>query len=400
MKPMQAKGESIQVKTYRCWTSLEERIPAWRKILNEDHNLSVFTAPEWLDSWWKTFGANRQLASFTFADASGKLRGIVPLYLSRVRDPIFGVLNYLRLVGDGSGDSKNLDFITPAGFEDACAHAFIRWLELQSDWQVCCLGPFSENSRTVRVLARQLELAKWPVMFGTSGNAAISLPATWQAYVESLGPEFRPLVTRYPRRLSNRYHVRIRRCENLNELWSSLDILFALHQKRWNRVNQPGSFSSETRREFYRDMAEAFLRRGWLELWLLELNATPVAAQFCFRYRDTAYVLQEGFDPDFAKDKVGYALRAAMLKYFIDSGTKRYDFLEGFSIHKQAWGAKPGRYLSVSFARPTYLGRNYITCNKLASVSKEWFRDHLPYKVWNALSWMKVHTSRPVGLGE
>jgi CelD/BcsL family acetyltransferase involved in cellulose biosynthesis len=198
-------------------------------------------------------------------------------------------------------------------------------------------------------------------------------------------------VTRYPRRLANRYHVRIYRCENLSELASGLKVLFFLHQKRWNRASQRGSFGSRARREFYGGMAEAFFRRRWLEFWFLELNGAAVAAQFCFRYRDSAYVLQEGFDPDFAHDKVGYALRATMLQYFIHLGIKRYDFLEGFVSHKYVWGARPGRYLNLCFARPTHFGRHYITYTKLASSSKEWLRDHFPSRAWNALYQLKTY---------
>jgi CelD/BcsL family acetyltransferase involved in cellulose biosynthesis len=103
-------------------------------------------------------------------------------------------------------------------------------------------------------------------------------------------------------------------------------------------------------------------------------------------------VLQEGFDPDFATDKVGYALRAAMLQHFIGTGTKRYDFLTGLAAHKEDWGAEPGRHLNLCFARPTCFGRSYITCNTLARGSKEWLRGHLPHRLWHGLSWMKMHT--------
>jgi glycosyltransferase involved in cell wall biosynthesis/CelD/BcsL family acetyltransferase involved in cellulose biosynthesis len=394
------KDQSVQIATYRSWAQLEERIPAWRNILNKNPQLSIFTTPEWLGSWWKVFGSNKQMVALVFASESGELRGLAPLYLDHLRDPVFGNLNCLRLMGDGSGDSENLDFIIQPGFQEACTQAFLRWLEDQPDWDACCLNTLSENSLAARALAPQLQAAKWPLMVGTSGNAAISLPKTWQSYVEGLSPHFRPLVTRYPRRLANRYRVRIYCCENPSELISGLEVLFSLHQKRWNRMNQPGRFDARARREFYWHMAEAFLRRRWLEFWFLELNGAAVAAQFCFRYHDVAYVLQEGFDPDFAADKVGYALRAAMLQYFIHLGMKRYDFLEGFAAHKRDWGAESGKYLSLCFARPTRFGRHYIICSKLASGSKEWLRYHLPSRVWHAFHWLKMHTYGQVGLSE
>lgn len=390
-KAMNAKDQSIHIWMYSSWAQLEERIAGWQNILNENHELSIFATPEWLGSWWKVFGLNKQMVTLAFTNESGELRGLAPLYLDHSRDPVFGNLDHLQLVGDGSGDSDNLGFIIQQGSEEACMQAFLRWLEDQTGWDTCCLNRMPQNSAAARALMRQIQAVKWPLVLRTSSNAAILLPGTWQSYVETLSPSFRPLVSRYPRRLANRYHVRIHRCENFSELGPGLKVLFSLHQKRWNRVSKRGSFCSAARREFYWGMAEAFFRRGWLELWFLELNGEAVAAQFCFRYRDSAYVLQEGFDPDFAHDKVGYALRAAMLQYFIHLGIKRYDFLEGFVSHKHAWGARAGRYLNVCFARPTSFGRHYITYTNFASGSKEWLRDHFPPRVWNALYQLKAY---------
>jgi len=46
-------------------------------------------------------------------------------------------------------------------------------------------------------------------------------------------------------------------------------------------------------------------------------------------------------------DKVGYALRAAMLQHFIAAGIKRYDFLGGLATHKQKWGCGARRLLNL-----------------------------------------------------
>jgi CelD/BcsL family acetyltransferase involved in cellulose biosynthesis len=160
--------------------------------------------------------------------------------------------------------------------------------------------------------------------------------------------------------------------------------------KRWNSVNQPGSFGSPERKVFYSQMAESFLRKGWLELWFLELNGAAAAAQFCFRYGDTVHGLQEGFDPQFAQDKVGYALRAAMLRHFIETGARKYDFLGGLAPHKQKWGAEQGTYLNLSFARPRSLGRCYLSCSNFAGQSKSWLKKNLPSSAWNGLHRLKL----------
>jgi hypothetical protein len=306
-KSVKAKDQAVRITTYHSWAQLEEIIPAWENILKKNPALSIFSTPDWLGSWWKAFGSNRQMLTLAFWNETGELVGLAPFYLDDSRFLLVGRLKCLRLVGDGSADSDHLELIVQTGFEEACGQALLRWLTDHPTWDFCCLNTLPENSATARVLLRQLDEANWPLMLESCPNAAVHLPESWQSYVKSLAHHFRPLVTRYPRRLANRYEVRIYRCEDLAEIPAGLEKLFSLHQKRWNRAKQPGSFGSRARRNFYLDMAQAFLRRGWLELWFLELNGAVVAAQFCFRYLDNAYILQEGFDPDFTADKVGYA---------------------------------------------------------------------------------------------
>jgi hypothetical protein len=335
------------------------------------------------------------MLTVAFRSSNCELVGLAPLYLADAGSKPFGKLKCLRLIGDGSGDSDNIDVIARPGFEQPCAEALLKWLANQPGWDICILNMLPSHSMMARNLSHQLRVAKWPLAVDSTPNAAIQLPSSWESFLAQLHGDFRPLVTRYPRRLANRYRVRIHRCGNLQELDRSLDTLFALHQKRWNYANESGSFGCAKRRRFYRLISESFLQKQWLELWLLEVNGIDVAAQFCFKYRDTAYVLQEGFDPNFGNDKVGYVLRAAVIRHLIDSGIETYDFLGGFNSHKQNWGARPGSYLTLTFAAPYTTGSYFLISRKLVKQGKEWLRQRLPSPVWKMLHWAKCKLVPP-----
>jgi CelD/BcsL family acetyltransferase involved in cellulose biosynthesis len=389
-KFIKLENQTLRVTTYYSWEKLEEWIPSWDAILQENPSLSIFCTPEWLGSWWKAYGKNKRMIALAFSTEGNALVGLAPLYLDEVQSPPFGKLACLRLVGDGSGDSDGLDVIARPGFERSCAQALLHWLIGHQKWDVCSLNTLAQNSAVAKALMHELAGARWRLLASSYPSSAIHLPGSWSQYLEQLSSGFRPLVTRYPRKLAGRYQVYIRRCENADDLAVGLEILFSLHTKRWNLANQPGSFGSEERRVFYEFMSRSFLRRGWLELWLLELNGTAVAAQFCFRYGDTVSILQEGFDPKFAADRVGYALRATMLKHFIETGVRQYDFLGGLAAHKQKWGAEPGEYLNLNFARPGSLGSLYLSSTNALTKGKEWLRTKLPAPAWSALHWLKT----------
>ncbi len=391
---IETERQAIRVSTYDTWSQLEERIPTWEAILRDNASLSIFSTPEWLGSWWKAFGAGKRVIGLAFSNQDDKLVGLVPCYLEQRQSSFLGKLAWLRLIGDGSGDSDNLDLVIRPGFERACAQAFMQWLKTHQHWDICTLNTMPDGSKAALALMEELKRAKWTYLAEKSPCSAMELPSSWPLYLESLSPAFRPLVTRYPRKLAQRYEVRIDRCDSPDALSRRLEILFELHKKRWNLVNQPGSFGSRERREFYRAMGESFLRKGWLEFWLMELSGAPAATQYCFRYRDTVYILQEGFDPRFAADKAGYALRAEMMKHFVETGVKRYDFLGGFAPHKHNWGAKPGAYLNLSFARPGSAGSLYLSSMNSLAKSKEWLRGKLPAPAWSFLHWVKLENRR------
>jgi len=122
-----------------------------------------------------------------------------------------------------------------------------------------------------------------------------------------------------------------------------------------------------------------------LQFWVLELDGNIVAAQFGFRYADTVFSLQEGFDPDYSTDSVGYVLRSQVLKNLIPDGVRRYDFLGGIDDSKTRWGAQVKSYLDIEFARPLTRASLHLTMKYKTAETKAWLRKRLPPSVLRAL---------------
>jgi len=369
----------------RTWEALEQFRERWNSLLRANPAASIFQTPEWLASWWQAYGQNRDLFALVFADSTGATVGIALLYAEQTR--FLGLsLTTLRMVGAGSGDSDGLDFITAPGHENACAKAFMAWFAGQKSWQVCALETLPQHSPVAACLSREARESGMRIDFTLTPNFIIDLPSTWPQYVDSLDSSFRPLLTRYPRRLQSRFTVKFSRCEDVNSLKARLQTLFDLHQMRWTGRGEIGAFAGNERRDFYYRMATAFLQRGWLEFWQLELNGETVGAQFCFRYNDTVSLLQEGFHPKYAAEKIGYALKAHFLEEMIRTGARRYDFLGGADPYKSKFGAHQENYLNLFLAGPSKLGRLYLQVQKKKRGFKVWLKRKLPTGVVAALS--------------
>jgi CelD/BcsL family acetyltransferase involved in cellulose biosynthesis len=305
---------------------------------------------------------------------------IAPLYLERSSQ--FGITTTtLRLVGAGSGDSDDLDFIVLPGYEARVAQAFVEWFHSQELCDVCALETLPDESMLAGNLCGLIQQRKWKLTAEELPHSYVDLPRTWTEYLETLASDFRPLLTRYPKRLQSRFSVDISRLQKPEGLASGLQTLFTLHQMRWTGRGEPGAFSDPQRRDFYSRMASAFLQRGWLEFWSLRLENEIVATQFCFRYRHTVSLLQEGFNPKYTAEKVGYALRAHALQEMISTGARRYDFLGGADAYKARFGSTQGKYLSLYFAGPSWKGRLVLMARQRSRALKTWMKTHLPARV-------------------
>jgi hypothetical protein len=244
---------SISVRICRTWDELEEFREQWNILLQANPSSSIFHTPEWLAAWWQAFGRNRSLLCLLFADPHGATVGILPLYADRTH--FLGLpLTRLRMVGAGSGDSDGLDFIVYPGHESQCAEAFIGWLAGQKDGHVCELETLPQKSLVAQSLFRRIQEVGWNIDSTLTPNFVVDLPATWPQYLSSLESSFRPLLTRYPKRLRSRFSVKFTRCEKVEDLKERLPMLFDLHQMRWTGRGEVGAFARADRRDFYQRM--------------------------------------------------------------------------------------------------------------------------------------------------
>jgi len=383
----------LQVRIVRKWNELEAIRPAWESILQGSGVLTIFSTLEWLGAWWQAFAKDRELIAPVFSNSADEVVGVVPLYVDSIEPTLPFRVRRLRFVGDGSEDSDNLDLIIRRGYEASCAQALLSWLESNPLWDICELNTLPLDSAAVPSLVSDLKRRRWTHRRLERPRSRIPLPDTWESYLlKTISNKEKTKIGYYTNRLEKHFQVSLAKCEDAQALPAALATLFELHQKRWQLKGRPGAFASAQRRELYYNMAAFFLKRGWLEFWILQLGGKPAAAQFAFRYRDVVYSLQEGFDPAYSSDRVGYVLRAHVLKMLIRQGIRQYDFLGEEDPSKNRWGAQVGSYADLHFARPITQGAIYLRMDQTTRAVKNWLRANLPAPVLRAI---RNHKSSP-----
>ncbi len=102
------------------------------------------------------------------------------------------------------------------------------------------------------------------------------------------------------------------------------------------------------------EFAAAAERRGWLRLWIAEIDGEPVAAWYGWRFAGSEWYYQAGRDARFDELSLGFVLLAHTVREACADGVAAYRFLDGAEPYKwrfasadleaesRAFGAGPG----------------------------------------------------------
>jgi CelD/BcsL family acetyltransferase involved in cellulose biosynthesis len=281
---------------------------------------SVFGTWEWQSLWWEHFGAGRELRLSTARGSDGQLQSILPFYLWRARP-----LRIVRAVGHGVGDE-----LGPVGEPAAAREALRAWAAAERfDLLVCEQLPGAGWAGEVpgaRVVAR-------------TGSPVLDVAGqTWEEILAGKSRNFREQVRRRERSLERAHEPSYRLVTGGGDLGEALDTLFHLHRLRWG-----GGTAFARTQAFQRDFAAAAADRGWLRLWLLELDGRAAAAWIGFRFAGDECYYQAGRDPALESQSLGFVLLAHTIRAAVADGVARYRFLRGDEPYKYRFAsADPG----------------------------------------------------------
>ena len=276
---------------------------------------NVFGTPEWLTLWWRHFGDGRPLRVYVVRER-GRVAALLPLYLWRPRAP-----RTLRFLGHGPSDVMG-PICAPS--DRAHAAAGLERVLGEGRWHVL----LAERLASTEVLPDDLrahELRREP---------SPVLPfegMSWDDFLASKSSNFRQQARRRERKLAEEHELRFRLSDDPERLDADIEVLFRLHAERWGEGSDA---LRERRAAFHREFARLALERGWLRLWVLELDGRPAAAWYGLRFAGRELYYQAGRDPAFERQAVGFVLLVHTVREAMNDGMREYDFLRGGEGYK------------------------------------------------------------------
>jgi dTDP-4-amino-4,6-dideoxygalactose transaminase len=295
-------------------TSFDELRDEWTALAEANGN--IFSTFEWISTWWRCFGSDKTLMAHAVRATDGRLVGVLPLYVSATRP-----LRVVRFIGHREGDHFG-PISRP--FERAAVATATRDLLDRSDFDVFIGDKMPAGEGWGTFLDAKL--------LGTSGSPVLHIEGRgWDDVLGGMSPNLRQQVRRKERNLQRRHDIRFRLSNTAERVEQDVETLFQLHAARWG---EKAEWFTATTQRFHREFAMVAFERGWLRLWLLEVDGGPVAAWYGFRYGGAESYYQAGRKPEWERESVGFVLLAHSIRAAVEDGMREYRFLEGGEAYK------------------------------------------------------------------
>jgi len=181
---------------------------------------------------------------------------------------------------------------------------------------------------------------------------SIDLPRDWEEFLALQSKSHRKQLRQLERRVLKAGLARWRLVESADEFDATWKVLEDLHQRRRQSLGQPGCFSSPKWAAFHRDVARQLLDDGRLRLSRLDMDGTPVAAEYHLAGSRATYAYQGGVDPTRLTEEPGRLSTICCIQRAIAEKHDRFEFLRGDEPYKAHWRAVPTETRRLRAAPP------------------------------------------------
>lgn len=306
----------------------------WRHLHEQMECASFFHTLEWLEIYWKHFGAGQKLRALIVSQADQPL-GILPLTviqeqsrLGQIRTLTYPLHNWGSFYGPIGPD--------PAGTLAAGLNHIHRtkrdWDLLELRWLGASSSAVERSEAALRKTGFQAYKTRWDLA------AMIDHSGTWDEYLRSRKKKWRTNLRRWQRRLEEQGQVDYIRFRPAGAehgegepRWDLYDTCIDIARRSWQGSSTTGTtLSHDNVRLFLREVHAKAAEMGAVDLNLMLLDGKPFAFAYNYHCRGYVYGLRVGYDSSVADDGVGNILYNKIIEDNFRRGDHLYDLGFGY----------------------------------------------------------------------
>ena len=284
---------------------------------------SPFLTHAWLSAWAACRAQGRMMCA-TLTDRSGRLRA-------------GGVFQQVRRGLAWAGDVHSGDWGVVAASADDGRRLWDELARLHLPRLV--LGGLRSGEPEPGVAEAAFRREAYGVLHTVRATPSpyLELPGAFDDLLGMRSPNLRSQWRRKARSIERTGRARFRVVCDGRTLARDLDALLRVEASGWKGAGDSAIVSSASTERLYRSFAAEAAERGWLRLYLLELDDEVIAADLGCAIGGVGFLLKTGFDQRHSRHSPGLVLRGQVLRVSIEEGLHGYDFLGGAEAYKLRW---------------------------------------------------------------
>jgi CelD/BcsL family acetyltransferase involved in cellulose biosynthesis len=300
---------------------------------------SPFLTVDWLLSWWTAYQHGTP-AIQVLRDARGRLIG-----------GLAGARRHGWLSSASNEQSGNWGAIAP---DVAGREAVWAWLSATAPRRVRLMEMMADDAT---VAARHLAAQGFQLMRRAGARSPyLRLPDDFETLIASVSRNLRSQVVRRRRALENTGDLRLRTVTGGEEAEIAFEHVLRLEAAGWKGRQGTAMLTDPELLSLHRTFARRAASRGWLRLYLLELDGELIAADYGCSFAGQGFLLKTAYDERYHQLSPGLVLRAEVLRACIEEGLSGYDFLGGSEAYKLRWASEIRERVCVT----AYRGRSTL----------------------------------------
>src|SRR2546426_502389 len=349
----------LQVQEIRELRDLEKLRPEWNELLERIDCPTIYLTPEWTTSWWKCLGGKgKQLCALLIRD-EGKPVAIA--LLMEVRQRFFGLpVRKIEMVSmadyadSPSNCSGSLDIIAGDRHVEVVAAILSHFTRVRKSWDFIRLNPIPSISSTILSLALSAQLYGCGFRHHTVyADSVVRVESSWAQYEAHLQKRFRRNLRTQEAKLRKLGKVAYRELRSPEEIEQVLPEILEIEKQSW-KWDRGVSINSAAFGDFYGVFAVEAARKGWLRVWIMEVNGEPIAYDYSVEYRGTVTSLKTGYVKRYKRYSPGHLLTFHEFQRLFQDGVKRINLQWGDVSEKRRWHSTESFFSEIFISNRTF----------------------------------------------
>ena len=315
----EGNGNSFKTEIITDFFQFTKLREEWNALLDKTNNRNPFLHHEWLSSWWKAYGKDKELFVICVSE-NEKLIGLIPLM--RYKTKFLGLP--MEILGFISNHWVGLDFIGLETDLPKCLEALRRCVLKEN--KIAVLSYFKENSRNLELMKKNFSNGSIKPYLTQKYATYIQAQGTWQDYLKSRSHNFRHVSKKKLKSAQEWGTISFDHLTKDINIEQVLRELKEISSHSWQGKKGVAVLSTQEGETFYEELLKEWVPQGIVDISFLRINDKAIAYNVGFNVSGHLYLFDTAYHEDFKKISAGSILNNFFIEDLFKNGFKVIDF--------------------------------------------------------------------------